>query len=222
MSDITRFRNIHKGETCVIIGNGPSLNNTPLKQLSQKYMTFGSNKIYRLPFEPDYYSVIDKEMLETCTPFPPNFRPIMFLRAESRVTGNNPIYPIVAAGFSLDINNFVVMGGTVTFALLQIAFYMGFKTALLVGVDHNYPGMKNVAPGSRFVAGEDDNNHFSPMDGRPYFETGKTFNAPELENTEKSYSIAREVYEKTGRRIVNLTPGTKLNVFEKDSLQNWL
>lgn len=218
MYDLTRFKDIHKGETAVIIGNGPSLDKTPLGELAEKYITFGSNKIYRKPFTPDYYAMIDREMIEACLPLPKNFTPQSFIRAEY-CTGN-PIYPIVVNGFSLDINNFVVMGGTVTYVLLQIAHYMGLDTVLLVGVDHSYVTQKLT--GHKFVAGSKDPDHFTCEDGKPYFETGKTFNAPELQNTAANYAIAKELFEKQGKRIINLTPETKLDVFEKDTWSNWI
>jgi len=214
---LRRFQNIHRGETCVIVGNGPSLNKTPL---NTKYVTFGSNKIYRLPFTPTYYCLIDEEMMKSCLPLPKDFTPNeMFIRAEAGV--GNPIYPIVANGFSLDITNFVVMGGTVTFVMLQIAFYMGFDTMLLVGVDHYYPKTQRMA-GHRIVGDGDDPDHFACADGKPYFDKDVTYNAPEIEGTTRSYAIAQELFSKAGRKIYNLTPGTKLDVFEKDKLENWI
>jgi hypothetical protein len=227
MNDLYKFKDIHKGETCVIIGNGPSLDSTPLAELS-KYKTFGSNMIYRKPFLPDYYCIIDEEMLIACAGdvaywYP---HPTMFLRAEAAMyerefINYEPIYPIVANGFSLDISNFVVMGGTVTYALLQIAFYMGFDTFLLVGVDHRYPKTGDK-PGMKFVAGNKDPDHFTPSDGKPYFETGKTFNTPELEGTKRSYAMAQELFTEARKTILNLTPNSALDVFKKDKIKNWL
>jgi hypothetical protein len=80
----------------------------------------------------------------------------MFLRAEAQAKGNNPIYPIVAGGFSKNIDNFVVLGGTVTYVLFQLAYYMGFTTLLLLGVDHNYPVAGTFPGGQPFVAGKKD------------------------------------------------------------------
>ena len=218
MKALRKYKDIHKGETCVIIGNGPSLDITPLDKF--QYKTFGSNMIYRKPFYPDYYCIIDEEMLHACLPLP-KMNSVKFMRAEAMDPENNPIYPIVAIGFCLDISNFVVMGGTVTYALLQIAFYMGFQTFLLVGVDHRYPKTNHLA-GHKFEAGEHDPDHFQPADGRPYFETGKIFNAPELEGTRKNYMIAQDLFTQAGRKILNLTPDTALDVFEKDRMENWL
>lgn len=210
----------HKGETCIIIGNGPSLNGVP-KELLDKYITFGSNKIYTLPYTPDYYCIIDKDMLANCLPtIKAGWRPKrqMFLRAECGIEDNYPIYPIVINGFGLDINNFVVMGGTVTFAMLQIAFWMGFETVLLVGVDHYYPKSFTGHP-ELFVANGKDPDHFVCEDGQPYFTTGEKYNRPE--DTTAAYMVADEVFRKTGKKIINLTPGTKLDVFEKGVYSNW-
>jgi hypothetical protein len=219
MSRIARFKNIHNGETAVVIGNGPSLNDIPLNELGAKYLTFGSNKIYRKPFTPDYYCIIDEDMLLNCE-LPRDFEPReMFIRAEAGY--GNPIYPVVLNGFSTDISNFVVMGGTCTYALLQIAFYMGIKTVLLVGVDHHYPNTGKFV-GHKIVAGSKDPDHFDCADGKPYFDKGKTFNAPELEGTARSYAIADELFRKAGRKIINLTPGTHLDVFEKGKIKDWI
>lgn len=42
-------------KTAVIIGNGESLNETPLEELAKRYDTFGCNRIHLLPFSPKYY-----------------------------------------------------------------------------------------------------------------------------------------------------------------------
>lgn len=207
----------------MVIGNGPSLNSTPLKRLSEKYPTLGSNKIYELPFTPTYYCVIDEFMMRAICPLPGDFTPkAKFIRAEANEPDNNPIYPIVVNGFSPDISNFVVMGGTVTYALLQIAFFMAFKTVLLVGVDHHYPKTGNLAGGSPFVAGGKDPDHFTPASGKPYFEEGKRYAAPETKNTTAYYGFANAVYEREEARIINLTPGTHLDVFEKQDFAKWI
>ena len=219
--ELAKFRNIHAGETCVVLGNGPSLKIADIKRLA--YPTFGSNMIFRLPYYPTYYSIVDKEMLDTCLPLPHDFSSTLFIRAGNyEIKGNNPIYPIVAAGFSRDIDNFVVLGGTVTHVLLQIAAYMGFRTVLLLGVDHKYPLSGILKPGSQFVADEYDPDHFQCEDGEPYFKAGRTYNAPELDGVNQSYQWADEFFKSVGGRIVNLTPESKTDAFRKDKIENWI
>ena len=222
MFELKKFHNIHKGETCIVIGNGPSLNDAPMELLN-KYITFGSNKIFLLPFTPDYYCVIDGDMLKDCLAVLQNGwapKREMFLRAEARVENNNYIYPIISSGFGMDISNFVVMGGTVSFALLQIAYFMGFETVLLVGVDHRYTKSNNDGKFGQFVASGKDPDHFVGEDGSPYFSEGKMYNRPE--DTTGAYKIAEELFRKTGRKIINLTPNSQLKVFPMDVYENWI
>jgi hypothetical protein len=92
---------------------------------------------------------------------------------------------------------------------------MGFSTVLLVGVDHRYEyqGM----PNEEQLAVGPDPNHFD----QNYFTGGVRWNLPDLEMSEASYQLAREAFERDGRRIVNLTPGTALDVFPKEKWRKW-
>jgi hypothetical protein len=63
-----------------------------------------------------------------------------------------------------------------------------------------------------------DHNHFSP----DYFTNGASWHAPDLAKSERAYRMAETVYNDNGRKIINLTPGTKLDVFEKGDWQEWL
>ena len=54
----------HKGETGLIIGNGPSLKDVPIEFL-HKYPTFGTNRIYLMDgFEPTYYASVNPLVVE--------------------------------------------------------------------------------------------------------------------------------------------------------------
>ena len=61
------LQNIHKGERCFIIGNGPSLKNTDLTKLRNEY-TFGLNRIYlafpEMGFETSYYLCVNDLVAE--------------------------------------------------------------------------------------------------------------------------------------------------------------
>ena len=63
------MRNIHRGERCFIIGNGPSLKNTDLAKLKDEY-TFGMNRIYlmfpELGFTTTYFASINDLVVEQC------------------------------------------------------------------------------------------------------------------------------------------------------------
>lgn len=205
----------HRHETALIIGNGPSLRDVPLDFLN-KYPSFGTNRIYlKEGFTPTYYCsvnplVISQFAEDIANIEAPKFLPAPYCFDDSCLPLNSS--PMVL--FSQDASAWIYEGHTVTFVCMQIAYYMGFDTVLLVGVDHNfkYDGNPNE---QRLMEGADP-NHFHP----DYFK-GKQWNNPDLQRSEHAYKLARAMYEAHGKRIINLTPGTKEQVFEKGIISEW-
>mgnify|MGYP007083437536 FL=1 len=209
------YKNKHAGETALIIGNGPSLNNVPA-YFFHKYPTFGTNRIYlKKGFTPTYYVSVNPLVIgqyadDIAAIDAPKFLPASFCFDDTCL-------PLQSAGvpvFSKDASNWIYEGHTVTFVCMQIAFYMGFDTALLVGVDHSFT--YTGAPNQEMVLDGNDPNHFSP----DYFK-GARWNNPDLARSEHAYKLARAMYELHGKRIINLTPSTKENVLEKGSISEW-
>jgi hypothetical protein len=227
---IQDFLNLHKGEIAVIVGNGTSLDETPLESLARKYKTFGANKIYdslsHPNFVPTYWTCIDQDMLHDTIPYVlthPEFNSIKFVPRNIPLSGANLLNLQIDGIFSTDASEIVFMGGTVTFVNLQLAYYMGFETVLLVGVDHRYPrrGIDGIQ-GSKFIADETDLAHFKGKHG-PYFTPGNIYNRPELEMTAKyTYPKALAAFMSAKRKIFNLTPNTALDVFPKEGWDKWL
>jgi hypothetical protein len=224
---IQAFRDIHKGETAVIVGNGPSLDTTPLMELAGKYLTFAANKIYdsltHPAFIPMYWTCIDDLMLTDCVPWliaHPEFLSERFTPRHIPLPYSHGLNTVVDVGFSMDAAEKVFLGGTVTYVNLQLAKYMGFETVLLVGVDHKYPkAAAEGRPGSKMIADGDDPDHFkSKVDA--YFSPGKLYNRPELGAVEKYFfPLAKKAF---GGRVFNLTPGSAEQVFEKQDWSRWL
>lgn len=104
-------------------------------------------------------------------------------------------------------------GATVTFANLQLAYFLGFRTAVLIGVDHFFQttGEANAT----VIGGESDPNHFDPS----YFSAGVRWQLPDLEGSEQVYRAAKAAWENDGRRILDATVDGKLNVFPKVSYE---
>ncbi|MDE2402315.1 MAG: hypothetical protein KGL90_11685 [Burkholderiales bacterium] len=96
--------------------------------------------------------------------------------------------------------------------ILQLAYHMGFKEVALIGCDHNFaqsgPAKKTV------VSGEKDASHFVPY----YFAGGVKWQLPDLLQSEVSYSMARDIYEGSGRKAYNCTDGGKLEIFDRMAL----
>lgn len=207
------LHNAHAGETCVIIGNGPSLNDIP-NEFLQQYPTFGTNRIYlREGFTPTYYVSVNPLVIEQ------SLAEINSLSCRAKFVSYpfaNQVpgcYPLVSAPISLfskTPDRYVYEGYTVTYVCLQLAYWMGFTRVLLVGVDHAYA--HSGQPNEELVAEGADVNHFHPG----YFSNGAKWNAPDLLKSEIAYRVAREVFEGANREVLNLTTQTHLNIFPKE------
>jgi len=95
---------------------------------------------------------------------------------------------------------------------LQLAYYMGFTEAILIGMDFSYtvPASSQVE-GNHITSMGDDPNHFHP----DYYGKGKVWKDPKLERVLANYALAKQMYEADGRRILNATPGGELGILER-------
>ena len=113
-------------------------------------------------------------------------------------------------GFSADITKQIYSGGTVTYASLQLAYYMGFKEVVLIGLDHSF--VEKGKANKIVVRTEDkDESHCHPN----YFPKGIKWGLPDLYRSEIAYSLAKETFEADGRRIIDATVDGQCNVFPK-------
>lgn len=225
------IQDTHAGETCLIIGNGPSLAFLPLAFL-KKYPSFGVNKIFKLQgFIPTYYVASDRYMLEKChgqMKGLARYSELVFFRDQLKINTDHVITfrDTKRKEFSYKPGDGLYTGWTVTFVCLQIAYWMGFTTALLVGIDHYY-----WYPEYTFPTSDDDRLYVMPVvsDGRDqnhfcvdYHEPGEQYMAgSDLRRMDESYQLAKEAWESHGRRILNLTEGTHCEVFEKADWRAW-
>ena len=212
------YKNRHKGERCFIIGNGPSLKKTDLSLLKDE-VTFGLNRIYllfdELGFATTYYVsvnqlVIEQFAYEIKALFCPKF--LSWLGRDQIDFTENMMFlnpDVERFSFSTDITKGIWVGATVTNMAIQIAYYMGFETVILVGVDHSFATQGK--PHSIVTSEEDDTNHFDPR----YFGKGLRWQLPDLETSELAFRIAKYWFEQSGREILDATIDGKLQVFRK-------
>ena len=228
---LEQLRNIHKGESCFIIGNGPSLNKMDLTPL-QKVHTFGLNKIYlifeRVDLNLSYHVSVNPYVLEqsinnftslSCPSFL-SFKAFCSYREKqtNKLKISDNLYLILTGSgcsFSPHITQKINEGYTVTYVAMQIAFYMGFKQVFLIGVDHSFKAVGKA--NEKQVLEGDDPNHFSP----DYF-ANKEWQLPDLEGSELSYRNAKFKYERAGRKIYDATVDGKLDIFPKISYEKAL
>ncbi len=207
-ADFMKLVGKHTGETGIVVGNGPSLNAVPVEFLN-KYPSFGTNLIYlHESFVPTYYIAVD----------PSNVRGDYYERVNAlpsiKIIGHKLAKNIPGCIWlqtnsaqqkfqKTPFSNPIWEGYSVTYVVLQVAYRMGFKTILLVGVDHRYHGKGN--------------DHFHPD-----YEVGWNWVEHDMTKSIPAYQLAYRYYTVEGRRIINLTPGSDLHVFEKGELSEWL
>jgi hypothetical protein len=216
------FKNKHLNETCYILGNGPSLNKTNLNLLKGKYV-IGLNKIYLLEsreFDITYHVsvnelVIQQSLNEMLDIGAVSFMPYRYVDDSISRSNLVRISLFGRSAFSKNARWALYEGGTVTHVALQLAYYMGFRRVILIGVDHNF--VQEGAANSTQVLENDDQNHFTPN----YFK-GMKWNLADLEYSELSYHKSKLAFEESGREIVDCTVGGKLKVFNKGLLENYV
>jgi len=221
---LERFCDCHRGERLVLVCNGPSLNQTDFS-LIRKEKSMGMNKIFlgfkRFRFYPLYYVAINRRVIEQSVAEIRSLNCIRFLGnlgigaplVESALTYSIRSSP--EQRFHKNLHAGFFEGYTVTFAALQIAFYMGFRVVVIVGMDHRYAyeGRPNEP---RRLQGADP-NHFDTG----YF-SGYTWDGPDLANSERFYAMARDAFEGEGRQIIDCTVGGACTMFEKGCLEEVL
>ena len=211
----------HKGETVVVVGNGPSLKFIDFELLSN-FTTFGSNKIFlNGSWRPTYYSVEDDLVM------------IQNIREIINLDGTQKLFPCSMLSICKRVPNslyfefstskferkspdfispkqpYISWGSTIVYTQIQLAVWMGAKKIILVGVDFNFTLPEKTKNSSKELVSEGEVNHFHPS----YRAVGEKWNVPQLHLQEIAYKRASAVCEEVGIEIVNASPGSKLTVF---------
>lgn len=236
------FANRHKGARCFILGNGPSLNQQDLTLLTGE-LSFVTNAFWKNPivatWQPTYYFLtdplyFDPKLTDTMSAFFSDLRERIHsstffvnvsvkdvIEQTSFLPPERLRYVGLAGNLADDLTwepdlTTVMPGVRNVIQLAMIAaIYMGCREIYLMGVDHDWLSHK----------GED--NHF--------------YQGPEIKDERvpsrvdcygyrrlmefvlimwKGYESLRRVAEARGVRIVNLTPGGFLDVFERETYES--
>jgi hypothetical protein len=218
MDRLSIFKDRHAGQRCVLVCNGPSLNGMELGLLRRE-IVIGLNKIHlgldRFRFYPRYLVAVNDRVIAQSVEALRKLNCVKFIsRRNSAVIGEDGLTHFIDTSapekrFFRDIREGVHEGWTVTFAALQIAYYMGFQEVYIIGMDHRFE--TTGAPNETRVLEGADPNHFDP----DYFGGGQQWDNPDLERSEASYEVARREFERAGRRIYDATIGGACTVFDK-------
>lgn len=218
---LKRFKGMHNGERCFIVANGPSLIRTNLDLLADEF-TFGMNRIYlnfeKSSFRPTYFVTANELILEQFSNEISKLSMPKFLNWNRRFYYGLPSPDVVFFKSKMVLNDFfqydlmhpLVVGASVTFVALQLAYYMGFQKVVLIGLDHNYAD-KGIPNKTERRTSERDESHFHAQ----YFPKGIKWQLPDLQRSEIDFEIARKSFERDGREILDATIGGKCQIFKK-------
>jgi len=229
---VKRFKDIHRGESCFIIGNGPSLTADDLNKI-KKLVSFSSNRINlfleETKWKPHYYTIIDPPMTTNFFDEVYNMKKkqmfivvldnsfnalkkhfskdCIFLRRYFEHEKNG------LPKFSEDLSKKTHTSGTVTYVNIQLATYMGFKKIYLIGVDNNY-AINKQKDGSIQINKD--------LIGKDYFKESyykSNENAKQVPINiyamTQAYFSAKKYCDQKGIKIYNATRGGKLEVFPR-------
>lgn len=213
------LRDTARGRRCVIIGNGPSLNLMDLSPLEGE-VTFGLNRGHllfpRIGGPTTYLVSVNRLVIEQsaeemlATPC----RKFFDWRNRALVDEDREdvifLWTVPKPGFSTDIpGRGLWEGATVTYVAMQLAFHLGFRDVVLIGVDHAF---STAGPAHAQVTSTgEDQNHFDPT----YFGAGYRWQLPDLEMSEQAYAMARVAFDAAGGSILDATVGGHLTIFPK-------
>lgn len=156
VSQIAPFKNIHAGKTALLVGNGLNLHLTPPQWFD--YPSFGMNTIHKYEnWQPNYYAAVDvRVMKEFGTAITERFANIpKFIPSPNldKWQGENFYRFLYQHGplwhkehgriWNPDQLERSIRFANVMHVAMQMAYYMGFTTILIIGMQHK-PGEADV------------------------------------------------------------------------------
>lgn len=169
--DYQAFRNIHKGETALLVGNGVNLKLTPPELFNLP--SIGMNTIHQYEgWKPTYYTAVDnrvmrefgKEVSEKYSDIP-KFIPVGLKewQGDNFVIFNHLADDLKRGWKPSTLQDGITYHSSMHVAM-QLAYWMGFTTLLMIGIHHKPgegqehfwgrdEGMPNILPVDDWLTG---------------------------------------------------------------------
>lgn len=223
---LSELKNKYDGQTCFLIGNGPSLRTEDLSVIhNNDVRCFAANRIYntydKTDWRTDFLVCEDGYVLEeiqnnvNAMDCEYKFIP-MYLNWDKDIIIDNAFYfnqsffpDSSGRCFSEDITHDIICRGTVITTCAQIAIYMGFKKMYLIGVDHNFSRMTDK--NGNLIINNGVKDHYG-VEKNADENTKGIFN---VDNATQAFMDLRKFAEAKGVEIYNATRGGKLEVFDR-------
>jgi hypothetical protein len=224
-SEIRKYKDKHAGQRCFIVCTGPSLRYEDLELLKGE-ITFSMNGIvkgfHQTDWRPTYYGIQDLFSYAECQKFLLEdstltlFIPDWIVKRGYEIPPHTVLFPYslyrhrtlstevkTSTKFSGNAAALIYDGYTITYTLLQIAIYMGFKEIYLLGCDCYY----------------------SPDPKKRHFVETQHIDPDAMTAADRmlyAYRVAKRYADKHHIHIYNATRGGHLDVFERVSLEEVL
>lgn len=226
-ADIEALKGIHTGKRGWVIGNGPSVRLEDLAKIPDDDIVFCFNRFYLsyndTPLREDYVVSADtlmiedfgQEMIELSSGLP------LFCMQPSAVSGLSGQFVQLPPGdvsvpvFSFAPESYVSVGGSSVYVALQMAWHMGLQDLALYGMDYSFSATLHRDPRYPFPVAYNDDNHF--IKG---YRNAKPWCPPTWRDISAGFMNARLAFEMTGRRIVNVTRGGRLELFPREDFDS--
>ena len=205
----------------LVVGNGPSLNQTPLSKIHM--VSIGMNKINliydKTDWRPDIIACVNGLVLSQNKDFFNKTETILILPVRAWYLGVKKRKNIIFVNLSNDeklnddISKEISAGCTVTFYAMQIATHLKAKSINIVGVDHNFSFKGKEHDIQKMDT--PDPNHFSP----DYFKD-QFWALPNLDHSERLYNLVKDYCDNHKIPVTDYTVEGKLQVFKKGSIEN--
>jgi hypothetical protein len=231
---VKALKDTHLGERCFVIGNGPSLSADDLEKIKDEYC-FAANRIFHMfdktNWRPSSYLCVDSYVLHDLKDAIQELDVTnVFVHLEGKkyriknpkdnivyINNFSPYlvnrYKLVNVRFSSDIAKWFHAGETVVYNAIELAVYMGFREIYLLGVDHCYS--KRMDSKGRLYVDNTVKDYFGNLPSNDY-------SIQNYETSTNAFKEAKRYCESHNISITNLTPGGKLDVFKRDTLDNVL
>jgi len=227
-----RFRDCHKGQRCFVIGNGPSLKEQDLSPLANE-ITFVANYFHLHPiisaaWQPAYYCLSDpayfdgREPIESIRDIVAKIRSASFfvphhasnfLNTSKALPDDRTYYVGMCGGLENEFSEIpdlttVIPGAqTVVQLAIMVAMFMGCTRIYLMGLDHDWLTQCGVT------------NNFYSKDSVRNQPAATDWNYKSLMEAVTTiwhvYEMHQKIATKHGIKIINVTHGGFLDVFER-------
>jgi hypothetical protein len=222
---LSEFITTRVRDTAVLVGNGPSLQQTDLSLL-QGHDVYVSNYAIKHPMLSGFARGVAVSNYFVADQAPEVFFDLPQWRVLpvglSHVLEDDPrtIWLNALGGplfFSDKPQTCIAWHATVSYFWMQVLLAAGYQKLLLIGVDNTYQQPKNVREGALIQQTGNDPNHFDPA----YFR-GKVWQAADTDHMAQTYALAQTAFERTGGEIINCTVGGALELFRRAPLNTEL